>query len=51
MAHTKTSNGNYKGKRDKHETRDWTSDKKRKKPGWNDSGAPSHPSNSSKRKK
>jgi hypothetical protein len=51
MTHKAQGTGNYKGKRDRHEKKDWTSDKKREKTGWNSSGAPTHPSNSSKRKK
>jgi hypothetical protein len=36
MAHDqkKQSTGNYKGKKDRHEKKDYNSDKKRQKPGW-----------------
>lgn len=39
MAHEqkKSSTGNYKGKRDRHEKKDHTSDKKRDKSGWDGS--------------
>lgn len=51
MAHKAQGTGNYKGKRDRHEKPDWTSDKKRKKSSFdNNSGRKSHPSSSSKRK-